>query len=548
MKNKSYPLYKIEPVGNLKDLVNFAAEKYARKPAFTFVRNKEVHSVSYYKFKLDVDALSTGFLDIKIENAKIAVIGENSYEWILTYFAAVNSGNVIVPLDKDLPAADIHYLLEDSGAEALVYSDDYADVAEYLQENGVAIKHYISMKRLSELLECGDVLIRYGDKRVADYKIDAHAMAALLYTSGTTGAAKGVMLSQHAIANDTMAACQNVKVDGNNLFVLPLHHAFGFVVVCAMLLWGSETYINSSLKKILTDMEKFKPRHMFLVPLFVETFYKKIWDGAVKQGKADLLKKMVKISNVLMKIKVDARRLLFKSVLRSFGGDLKLVVSGGAPLDPKYVQGFRDFGINVLNGYGITECAPIVSVNRNNYYRDGSIGSVLSRCEVKILEPDENSHGEICVKGDIVMLGYYNNEQATKEAFDGDWFKTGDIGYLDEDGFLFISGRRKNLIILGNGENVYPEELEFALLNHIPYIKEVIVYADDTAIIAEVFLDTENEPDCASRLNGDIVSFNQTQAPYKNIGRTVIREIEFPKTTTKKIKRQYQQVAYDAKN
>jgi long-chain acyl-CoA synthetase len=285
-------------------------------------------------------------------------------------------------------------------------------------------------------------------------------------------------------------------------------------------------------------MVKFKPFNMILVPLFVETIYKKIWADAKKQDKDKMLKKMVGVSNRLLKIGIDIRHLLFKSVIKSFGGNLKLIVSGGAPLDPRYVKGFREIGIIVLNGYGITECSPIVSVNRNEYYRDGSVGQIYSCCEVKIAEPDENGHGEICVKGKNVMLGYYKNEQATKEAFDGEWFKTGDIGYLDQDGFLFISGRKKNLIILSNGKNVYPEEMEYAILTDIPYVKEVVVYAESDAIVAEIFLDDKNYPDCTLTINGDISRLNRTLPLYKNIGKIVIRDIEFPKTTVKKIKRQ----------
>jgi long-chain acyl-CoA synthetase len=539
MHNEQYPLYEVDHVNNLKELVNHTAEKYGNKPAFTYERRKETISVSYNQFKSDVNALGAEFHFTDLINVKIAVIGENSYEWILTYFAVVNSGSVIVPLDKELPAAEIKDLIDDSGVAVFVHSDEYSDIANYLKENGSLIKEYINMEDYPEMIKRGEMLIRSCEYSAVDYVIDNYDMTALLYTSGTTGSAKGVMLSHIGLARDAYAASQNVLIFGSNLFVLPLHHSFGFIVICAMILQGSETYINASLRNLLTDMEKFKPKIMFLVPLFVETFYKKIWDGAKKQEKDKLLEKLIGISNGLMRIGIDTRRLLFKSVLRAFGGNLKLLVSGGAPLDVKYVQGLRDFGINVLNGYGITECSPIVSVHRNNYYRDGSIGIVLSCCEVKILNPDDAGHGEICVKGEIVMLGYYNNEQATKEAFDGEWFKTGDIGYLDKDGFLYISGRIKNLIILNNGKNVYPEELEFELLNHIPYIKEAVVYAEDNNIVAEVFLDTESVPGCADNLSRDIVEFNKTQAPYKNIGRTVIRDTEFPKTTTKKIKRQY---------
>jgi len=290
----------------------------------------------------------------------------------------------------------------------------YSDIAKFLKENKASIEHYINTKDFPKLIKQGKMQIGQGNNSIFNYEVNNNALAALLYTSGTTGSAKGVMLTHIGLAQNAVTACEYVGIFGSNMLVLPLHHVFGFVAgVCAMLLKGSEIFINSSLKRISLDLVEFSPCNMFLVPLFVETFYNKIWDGAKKQGKDDLLRKLIKISNGLMKFRIDVRRLLFKSVLKSFGGKLKLIVSGGAPLDVKYVQGLRDLGILVLNGYGITECSPIVSVNRNKYYRDGSIGSVLSCCEVKIANPDENGNGEICVKGDIVMLGYYNNEQAS---------------------------------------------------------------------------------------------------------------------------------------
>lgn len=538
MKNKKYPFYEIEPINNLKELVNHVAKKYGDNTAFTFERDNSVVNISYKQFNLDVESLGTAFYNLNVRDMKIAVIGENSYEWILTYFAAVNSGNVIVPLDKELSARNLKNLVDFSDAKVLVYSDGFNHISEYLRKDKANISHYISMEKLQDMINKGRELIRQGDSRIVNYEINNHSLTALLYTSGTTGTAKGVMLSHMNIACNAVTACHHVWFQGNNMLVLPLHHSFAFTAaVCATLLEGSEIAINSSIMNILSDLEKYKPNNMFLVPLFVETFYKRIWENAKKQGKDNLLKKMIKISNALLRIGIDIRHILFKPVHRAFGGNLKLLVSGGAFLDTKYIHGLRDFGINVLNGYGITECSPIVSVNRNEHFRDESVGLVLSCCDVKILEPDEKGHGEICVKGDIVMLGYYQNKQATEKAFDGEWFKTGDIGYLDKDGFLFISGRAKNLIVLSNGKNVYPEEVESALLNHITYVKEVVVYAEENIIIAEVFLDIESDPVRSSLLEKDIVALNRILPQHMNIGKTVIRDTEFPKTTTKKIKR-----------
>ena len=538
MRNRNYPLYEVEAVHSLKELIDRTADLYKDRPALTFERKKEMVSVSYSQFRSDIEALARGMFGDSSAGCTVAVIGENSYEWILTYFAVVNSGNVILPLDKELTDAEIKNLLDDSCTEALVYSNDYSDVAKYVGEYGAGVQRYISTDRLWELIDQGAALIRdSGQAAAVEHETDYNAPAVLLYTSGTTGRPKGVMLSHFNLASDAAASCRHVGIFGNNMLVLPLHHSFGFVAgVCAMLLKGSEICISSSLKRTVSDLTKFKPANMFLVPLFVETFYKKIWETAKKQGKDKLLRRMIGLGKILLKAGIDVRRLLFKPVLSALGGNLKLIVSGGAPLDVKYVEGFRDIGINILNGYGITECSPIVSVNRNRYYRDGSVGQVLPCCEVRIADPDENGHGEINVRGDPVMLGYYNNEQATRDAFDGEWFITGDIGYLDRDGFLFVSGRKKNLIILNNGKNVYPEEIESELLR-IGYIKETVVYAQDNTIVAEVFLDTENAPDCQARLDHDIIKLNKTLPPFKNIGKTLIRDVEFPKTTTKKIKR-----------
>ncbi|MCL2292067.1 MAG: AMP-binding protein [Candidatus Bathyarchaeota archaeon] len=541
MKAKNYPLYKIDQVDNLKMLISMVSDKFGDSSAFIFEKNGAVVSISYRQLKRDIDLFGSVLCDLGVQNEAVSVIGENSYEWILSYFAVTNSGNVIVPLDRELPVADVRNLIDYSNAKVLIYSDAYSDVAHYLQESGARIQHYINMKTIPVLIQNKNALISQGECKLLDFEVDSNKMAALLYTSGTTGAAKGVMLSHFGLIHDAIAATQYVGIFGNNMLVLPLHHSFGFTAgVCAMLLTGSEIAINSSLRNISKDMQKFKPYNMFLVPLFVETFYQKIWDTAKKNKKEGLLKSLIKLSNFLLKIKIDVRRILFKSVLASFGGNLNLIVAGGAPLDIKYVRGFRDIGINVLNGYGITECSPVVSVNRNKYYRDGSIGLVLPVCEVKIANPDENKHGEIYVKGNIVMLGYYQNDKATKESFEGEWFKTGDIGYFDKDDFLYIVGRKKNLIVLKSGKNVYPEELELALLKQIEYIKEVVVYAMDDTIVAEIFLDVVNYPNCSSQLSGDILSFNQAQPMYKRICKPLIRETEFPKTTTKKIKRRYE--------
>ena len=538
MTNRDYLLYEVDSVGNLKELLQNASAKYGSHTAFTFKQSHETTHVTYEQFKADVEALGTALFDMGIRDAKVALIGENSYEWILSYFTTVNGGNVIVPLDKELPLQDLTNLLINCQASVLIFSDDYRDIADGLLNEQLNIKHKINIKyELKALIKKGKELVT-SDMSYVEYKIDRDKLATIIYTSGTTGSPKGVMLSHKNIARDVVISCQNIYFFGVSLLVLPLHHSFAFTGgVLIMMHWGCNIVINRSLKELSDDLVTHKPNNILFVPLYIETLYKKIWDSAKKSGKYNLLKTLINISNVLLRLGIDFRAKLFKQVLATFGGELDVLVTGGAPIDSSYIKGFREFGVKVLNGYGISECSPVVSVNRNNYYRDGSVGLVLPSLEVNILEPDDTGCGEICVKGDIVMLGYYKNEQATKEAFDDGWFKTGDVGFLDQDGFLYISGRKKNLIILSNGKNVYPEELEFALLNHITYIKEALVYAEDSTIVAEIFMDTENKSGCVTCLNNDIVELNRTLPLYKNIGKTIIRNTEFSKTTTKKIKR-----------
>jgi long-chain acyl-CoA synthetase len=540
MKNRPYPLNPVDNIVNLKQFLSYTKGKYRDATAITFQRKKEQIDISYKQLQADVDSLGTTFLNLGIQNTKIALIGTNSYEWVLAYFATVNSGNVIVPLDKELPASDVKNLVDDSEADIFIFSHDYVDIADYLKNTNSNIRLYIDMNTFSDLINDGCRLLKGGNRRIFDIEIDNNALASLIYTSGTTGMAKGVMLSHKGIVSDVMFSCKNCTFFGVSLLVLPLHHAFALTGgILIMMYYGCNIVINESLKTVANDLVKYKPSNTLLVPLFVETFYKKVWSKAKESNKTKLLKIMIKISNGLLSIGVDLITKLFKSVADALGGEIDVIITGGAPIDANYIKGFRDLGIKILNGYGITECSPVVSVNRNFHYRDNSIGLVLSGCNVKIVDPDDNGNGEIYVKGDILMLGYYKNEKATQEAFDGEWFKTGDMGKIDNDGFLFISGRKKNMIILNNGKNIYPEELEFALRDFLPYIKEAIVCAEGNIITAEVFLDIENYPDCVSQLDMDIIRFNQFQPQYKNIGKVAIRETEFPKTTTKKIKRQY---------
>ncbi len=529
---KNYDLYKHTPVYTTGELLGFCVKEYGEKEAFAYQNRKQDISVSFTQFKEQVNALGTYLFNEGFNGKHIAVFGENNYEWILTHFAVTCGGNVIVPIDKELDADSIVELLIDSGSKVLVYSNTYEDIAEQLQAKLPDIT-YISTNDIPACIEKGKQLITEGCTDYINADVNKDNLASIVYTSGTTGKSKGVMLTHNNFCSCMYGACCNVLLTGASLLVLPLHHTFGLVAsVFAVMYYGYPIYINKSLKKLSDDFKKCKPQHLFAVPLIVETLYKNIWTTAKKQGKDKMLKALIKISDALLKCKIDLRKVLFKSVISAFGGNIDLIVSGGAPIDVKYINAFKSFGITVLNGYGITECGPIVAVNRNNYNVVGSVGLPLCCNEVKIAEDSE-----VLVKGDNVMLGYYHNEAENEKVFVDGWFRTGDIGKIDEYGVLHITGRIKNLIILGNGENIPAESIEQEIYT-IPYVKECIAYGKDNVIVAEVYLD-EEVADAKDRINDDIQVVNQRLPQIKNIGRLVIRDTEFPKTTTKKIKRNY---------
>ena len=538
MNNKNYSLYPIMEITNLKQLLYFDNARTSDKVAFMYAKGKKsTIEVTYSKFIRGIECFGTYLYGLGKRNTHIAVMGENSYEWILTYFSTVLGGNVIVPIDKALTTDEVEKVLGASDSTTLVYSDTYSDIVADLVEKNLAMT-FINMKDIPDILEQGDKLLQEGNLEFINYQVNDGDLAAIVYTSGTTGERKGVMLTHGNIASNTVASCKNVYAEGTSVCVLPLHHTFAFTLgICAVLLYRQSIYINKSLKNIMLDFQKAKPSYTFMVPLMVETMYKKVWATAKEQGKDKLLKVMIQISRGLMKVGIDLRRVLFKSVLAAFGGKLEWVSCGGASIDIKYIQGFRDFGINIINGYGITECSPIVSSNRSKYWVDGSVGVVVWGCEVMIAPSDIDGEGEILVKGSSVMKGYYKNEEATKQAFHGEWFKTGDIGFIDEYGALHITGRIKNLIILSNGENIPAESIEEAVYT-IPYVKEVVAYGKDNVIVAEVFLD-EDVPDAKDRINADIQAINKKLPLVRNIGKLIVRDTEFEKTTTNKIKRNY---------
>ena len=538
---KNYPLYKTIEAEVVRDIINYAAQHHGYKQAFQIpVPGKDDIFKTYKEFASEVEGFGTFLLSKGFRKDKIAIIGENSYEWLIAYFSTLNSGNTAVPLDRDLPVDDLLYNIKNSGCKAIVFSKVYADVAEKLQGLDSGIEMYFSMADMPQNIEEGRKLVENGDTSFKNADVKPTDLAAIVYTSGTTGKSKGVMLTQQNIASNTISACHNAQGEGCGVLALPLHHTFGMVAnVLVPFIFEARIYMTTSLRNIQSDMVKIGATAAFCVPLMAELIYKKVWATAKEKGKDEILKKGIKISNTLLKFGIDVRRKLFKEVHEALGGNLELFICGGAPLSEKIAFELTSMGINVLNGYGITECSPIVSVNRNYANRLGSVGQILDCNEVKINNPNEKGVGEIYVRGTNVMIGYYNDEEATKEAFDDGWFKTGDLGYVDEDGFLFVTGRIKNLIILSNGKNVSAEELEEKILDEISYVEEVIVYDDDDKLAAEIYLDENLEPEAKTKIKKDIKNLNIKLPSYKKIAKTKIRDEAFPKTTSMKIKRNY---------
>ncbi len=525
---------------DFKDMINGTASQWGDNTLFKYNRDGKKYEVTYKAFKKDVEAVGTYLMYHGYKGKKIAIVGENSYEWIVTYFAVANSGNVVLPIDKELTAGEINVLLNRSETNLLIHSKAKQKIADEIADIGEYSGNFASFSKFDDICSQGKELISNGFKEYFNYEIDPEALCAIIYTSGTTGDPKGVMLSQKNLVMDAYLSISCMKIPRDTVLILPLNHTFGFTAGLLCQIWmGYSVFINDNLKTVLRDIQEAKPGHVSMVPLFVEKIYKNIWRTAEKQGKADTLKKAIKVSNALRKVGIDVRRKMFKSIIDGLGGNIEMIISGGAPIADEYMKCFDDFGIMIINGFGITECSPIVALNRVDAIKFGTVGNPIPEVQIKIVNPDENGEGEIWVKGDIVMMGYYHNEEATNEVLKDGWFNTGDMGKITDGNYLTITGRKKNLIILANGKNVYPEELEY-LISRIENVTEVLVYEEDNQITAEIYSDVEEDREAArDKIKEGIKNLNQTLAAYKQIRKIKFRAVEFNKTTTKKIKRNY---------
>lgn len=569
--NKNYPIYKTTFIDDMRSLVEEAAQNFTDSIAISYKENywdKEVRKVTFTQWRDDVRNLGTALISSGFREKTIAIVGENSYGWCCSFFGVMAIGSVTVPVDKELPAEDIDGIITTTDCKAVIFGKaSEARIKEILRNGGfrtvdtlisVAPESSIEttvlngrkLTSLAALQAEGERLYKDGDNSYYDYKIDVNKLASIVFTSGTTGKGKGVMLSQANIGLDMTLGMYNFDITRKTLHVLPPHHTFGSTVnYVGHLSQGCEVYISSGIKHVSDEIREQQPTHLILVPAFLEVMNRKIWTTARKSGKEGLLKAMMKVSDLLRKVGIDVRKKLFASVLSAFGGKLELIICGGAKLDEEIINTFDSLGITILNGYGITECSPLISANRNRYRKPGSVGTPILACRVKIDNPDENGEGEICVKGPNVMLGYYNNPEATAEVFDKDgFFHTGDYGKLDEEGWIYITGRKKNLIILSNGKNVYPEEIE-ADLQKVEGVAEVVVYAgesrvqkDKITIVAEVFPDSDllkdkGITDLQAYFEDQVSQLNAKMPPYKAVKRVKLRDTEFQKNTSRKITR-----------
>lgn len=529
MKNGTYPYYEMPEIKTLRELVEYGKKKRGDEPFLFNSNNESISSKDFADFNRE---LGTFIINKGLNKANIGIIGENTGEWCIAFFSIINSGNTVVPLDRNLKKEEIIELIERCSCKAIFYSQKDKKIIEDLKKD---IQCY-PLSDIYKYREEGRKSIVEGDDSYDRLIIDKDDLATIVFTSGTSGAMKGVMLSHYNLMSDAVSCCKHVVEHDTQIF-LPLHHTFPWAgAMFAVILCGGTAHFSSNMRRLLKDLQDNHPQNLSAVPMMVEMMYNGIWASARKNNQERKLKFALKLSRFLMKLGIDKRREIFKEIHDNFGGNLEVIICGGATLDKKIEKDLYDLGIHVLVGYGITECSPVVAVNRPHDYRFGSVGKILPCNKVKIKDPDKDGIGEILVSGTNVMKGYYKDPESTAKVFEGEWFKTGDYGKIDKDGFLYITGRKKNLIILSNGENVSPEGIEIELMR-LPYVKEVVVYEENGDIVGEFYLDEENYSEAQTMLKNDVEFYNRSVQYYRKLGRIKIRNIPFEKTTTMKIKR-----------
>lgn len=560
-------LFSSRIIHHLKDMLDQTVALHSDKIAFVLRDEKGYNKeITFRKYKEDIYSLGTALMDLGIGKEHIAVIGENRYEWCATYMAVTCGGGVIIPLDKELPKIELINLLKRSHSKGIVFSGKFRDVMKEVMPECPELKFAINMDAkvdesdsllsYENMLKKGKRIIDDGNESYQRIKIQEDQLAGIFFTSGTTDLAKGVMLTHKNLASNVMggAALFEITPKDRLLSILPIHHTYegtcGFLLMNSQ---GATIYFCEGLKHISKNMQEVKPTIVLVVPLILENMYKKIWAQIDKKGIRKKVKFALGLSNLLLKFNVDIRRKLFKDIIAGFGGEVKTFIAGGAAIDPAILKGIRAFGINAVQGYGLTESSPLAALNPISDPEDAAIGLPLPDTYMDIFEPDEKGIGEIRIKSDSIMKGYYENKEATDAVLKDGWLYSGDIGYRDKRGYFYITGRKKNVIVTKNGKNIFPEEVE-SYINKSPYILESVVYGKDlpkeneTKVCAIVvpnyeeiktFLNkTELEAEEVRNLiDQEIRKYNNQMSTYKMVKEFEIRETEFEKTTTKKIKR-----------
>ena len=548
---KKYKNYEVRPIENLKEMLYTSAATWPEKNAFLEKRDGVYEGITFNQYLLDDEGLGTELCARGLLGKRVIVTGENCYAWALAYMTVICGLGVVIPVDKEIPPEEIANIANVSEADAVIYSAKYEDKIKKIEKP----LDFICFDELSGLCAAGREKINAGDRTYLDLEIDKNEMASLIFTSGTTGVSKGVMLSHHNISFNLTEMCQMIYIGPEDTFlsVLPLHHAYectcGFL---CQIYRGSTIAYCEGLRYIMKNMKEVHPTMILCVPLLIETMYHKIWANIRKNGMEKMVKKALAASNASRKIGIDLRKKLFSEIHETFGGKLRMMIAGGAAVDPDILKGLRDFGILAVQGYGLTECAPLAAVNRDKFYCDSSAGLATPNATLEIVDAAEDGTGDIRFKGENIMLGYYKAPELTAEVIVDGWLYTGDLGFIDKDGFLHITGRRKNVIVTANGKNIFPEELE-TYLSRNPYVLESVVVGvpDETGrdydIVAMILpdrerLDEEN-PDGYSeelvreKLTEAVKQANSMVQQYKRIKKFLVRSEEFPKNTSKKIKR-----------
>ena len=566
-KKKKSKLHSFEKITDLKDMLAKTEKKFGDKPAFKYKTSEPgvFDVITYKEFISKVNALGTKLIDLGLKGKRIAIISENRYEWCLAYLATCCGTGVVVPLDKSLPANELESLIIRSGVEAIFYSNKYNEVMQDIKNRRTTdLRYYISMDLENmkdgiysehEFVEQGKELIKKGNTKFLNATIDSDKMAFMLFTSGTTAMSKAVMLSHKNICSNLMDIATILKIDENDtlLSFLPLHHTFECTVGFLYVMYtGASIAYCEGIRHIASNIKEFEITAMISVPALYENIYKRVMKSIEKKGKLAEVEKIMKLSGMLSKVGIDFRKKMFKEIHESLGPKLRLMVNGGAALDYEVEKGFNELGFRIVQGYGLTETSPVIAAGTDFAQRLGSVGKVFPSLKVKIINKDENGVGEVVVKGPSVMLGYYQNDEANKEVFEKGWFHTGDLGYIDKKGFLFLAGRKKSVVVLKNGKNVYPEEIE-SIINRIDGVKESFIYGkpeenneDDLKLCVKIVYDKDlmkelynatTEEEIKEALWSKIKEVNKTMPPYKYIKEILVSEEELIKTTTLKIKR-----------